>query len=250
MSHRVLPFMPSLNSRHIAVAATVLAAHAGVLWLLQAGLQNRPSEQVLVSAEILAEWMVAAPPPPAQAALESPPTPPATRVDPRPPAPRPVATPTQPPASRPPLPALPPTVQTEPLPSEADSSASASALAAPATSGTEDESPSSVTRSETPSTPTPPRIELPSAAARYLDNPPPRYPPLSRRLGEQGTVVLRVRIEANGTASAAEVRTSSGYSRLDDTARQTVLNWRYVPGTRNGVPEAMWFNIPINFILE
>lgn len=101
-----------------------------------------------------------------------------------------------------------------------------------------------------PGPPAPPRIELPSAAARYLDNPPPRYPPLSRRLGEQGQVVLRVRIEVDGTASQAEIRTSSGYARLDQAALQTVLAWRYVPGTRNGVPEAMWFNIPINFVLE
>jgi protein TonB len=46
------------------------------------------------------------------------------------------------------------------------------------------------------------------------------------------------------------VHTSSGFSRLDQTAVQTVLTWRYVPGTRNGVPEAMWFNIPIQFVLE
>ncbi len=63
-------------------------------------------------------------------------------------------------------------------------------------------------------------------------------------------MVLRVRIEIDGTASQAEVRSSSGYSRLDQTAVQTVLTWRYVPGTRNGVPEAMWFNIPIHFVLE
>lgn len=63
-------------------------------------------------------------------------------------------------------------------------------------------------------------------------------------------MVLRVRIEIDGTASQAEVHTSSGFSRLDQTAVQTVLTWRYVPGTRNGVPEAMWFNIPIQFVLE
>jgi len=101
-----------------------------------------------------------------------------------------------------------------------------------------------------PAAPAPPRIELPSASAAYLSNPPPPYPPLSRRLGEQGKVVLRVRIEPDGTASAAEIRTSSGYERLDQAALQTVLRWRYVPGTRNGVPEAMWFLIPIQFVLE
>ena len=34
------------------------------------------------------------------------------------------------------------------------------------------------------------------------------------------------------------------------TALATVLQWRYVPGKRGGVAEAMWFNVPINFVLE
>ena len=95
-----------------------------------------------------------------------------------------------------------------------------------------------------------PKIELPSSSADYLNNPPPAYPPLSKRLGEQGKVVVRAFIEANGTATKAEIRTSSGYERLDKTALQTVLRWRYVPGKRAGVVEAMWFNVPINFVLE
>ena len=69
-------------------------------------------------------------------------------------------------------------------------------------------------------------------------------------MGEQGKVVVRVFIETDGTASKAEIRTSSGYDRLDQTALQTVLRWRYVPGKRAGVAEAMWFNIPISFVLE
>ncbi|WP_019373782.1 energy transducer TonB, partial [Melaminivora alkalimesophila] len=33
-------------------------------------------------------------------------------------------------------------------------------------------------------------------------------------------------------------------------AADTVARWRFVPGTRNGVPEAMWFVQPINFVLK
>lgn len=95
-----------------------------------------------------------------------------------------------------------------------------------------------------------PRVELPSSSADYLNNPPPPYPALSKRLGEQGKVVVRVFISATGEATQAEVRTSSGYERLDQTALQTVLRWRYVPGKRNGVAEGMWFNVPIQFVLE
>jgi len=63
-------------------------------------------------------------------------------------------------------------------------------------------------------------------------------------------VVVRVRIEPDGTASAAEIRVSSGYPRLDEAALTAVRQWRYVPGKRNGVPEAMWFLVPIQFELR
>jgi protein TonB len=63
-------------------------------------------------------------------------------------------------------------------------------------------------------------------------------------------VVVRARIEVNGTASQVEIRTSSGFDRLDRAALETVKGWRYVPGKRGGVAEAMWFNIPIRFVLD
>jgi protein TonB len=91
---------------------------------------------------------------------------------------------------------------------------------------------------------------LPSSNADYLQNPKPPYPALSKRLGEQGKVVVRVLIGTDGTAQQAEIRQSSGYERLDQAALGTVLRWHYVPGKRAGVPEAMWFNVPINFVLE
>jgi len=112
--------------------------------------------------------------------------------------------------------------------------------------------PAPPTRSAPPSEapPAPPVIVLPSSNAAYLNNPPPAYPPLSRRLGEQGRVVVRAYIDVDGTAARAEIRSSSGFERLDQAALQTVLRWRYVPGKRGGQPEAMWFNIPISFVLE
>ena len=90
----------------------------------------------------------------------------------------------------------------------------------------------------------------PSADADYLNNPPPGYPRISRRHGEQGTVIVRVFISTQGTPDNAEVRTSSGFARLDQAALQAVQRWRFVPGRRNGTPEAMWFNIPVRFVLE
>ena len=93
-------------------------------------------------------------------------------------------------------------------------------------------------------------VVLPSTSADYLNNPAPPYPRQSKRLGEEGTVVIRVLITAEGRAEKAEIRTSSGHARLDDTALTTVKAWRFVPGKRNGLPEAMWFNVPIRFVLD
>jgi len=96
----------------------------------------------------------------------------------------------------------------------------------------------------------PAQIVPPSSSGAHLHNPAPPYPVLSRRLGEQGRVLLRVRIEADGSASAAQVYGSSGFARLDQAAQQAVLRWRFVPGTRNGEPQAMWHLVPIHFVLE
>jgi protein TonB len=96
----------------------------------------------------------------------------------------------------------------------------------------------------------PAKVELPSSDADYLHNPKPPYPSVSKRLGEQGRVVIRTLIGADGVAQQAEIKQSSGFERLDQSALNTALRWRYVPGKRAGVPEAMWFNVPFTFVLE
>lgn len=94
------------------------------------------------------------------------------------------------------------------------------------------------------------RVQGPSSVAEHLRNPRPAYPTQSRRLGEQGQVVLRVLVGADGAAQKAQVHQSSGHDRLDRAALSTVLTWRYVPGKRGDVPEAMWLDVPIQFVLE
>jgi len=95
-----------------------------------------------------------------------------------------------------------------------------------------------------------PAFSLPSSEAHGLNNPKPAYPRVSRRLNEQGQVVIRVFVATDGSPQQGEVKTSSGYDRLDQEALRTVLRWRFVPGQRLGTPEAMWFNVPVNFVLE
>lgn len=221
-------------NRRFLIAATVLLLHVGLLWALQTGLVQRAAE-IVIPAQIVSEF-ISPPAPPAPQPDKAPAPRPQPRPQPRqlpePPAPpqpqpQPVAI-TPEPAAQPPAPA--PAAAAQPAALEA--SAVAAAPAAPA------------------APPAAPRIELPSSDAAYLNNPKPAYPALSRRLGEQGKVVVRVLIGVDGRAQQAEIRSSSGYERLDQAALQTVRSWRYVPGTRNGVPEAMWFNVPIQFVLE
>lgn len=86
--------------------------------------------------------------------------------------------------------------------------------------------------------------------ADYLDNPAPIYPGSSRRQGEQGRVMLRVLVNVAGAADEVQVRTSSGFPRLDESARDTVRRWRFVPAKRGAEPVAAWVLIPISFRLE
>jgi len=86
--------------------------------------------------------------------------------------------------------------------------------------------------------------------ADYLDNPAPIYPGSSRRQGEQGRVMLRVLVNVAGSADEVQVRTSSGFPRLDESARDTVRRWRFVPAKRGAEPVAAWVLIPISFRLE
>lgn len=63
----------------------------------------------------------------------------------------------------------------------------------------------------------------------------PPYPPLSRRLGEEGKVSLHILIAPDGRVSDVEIAHSSGIQRLDDAARDWVRsNWLYRPATKDG----------------
>lgn len=93
----------------------------------------------------------------------------------------------------------------------------------------------------------PPPVIPPDFTADYLDNPPPQYPPMSRRLGETGRVLLRVFVSADGRAERIEIKDSSGFERLDLAAREAVVGWRFVPARRGEEPINAWVQVPILF---
>lgn len=79
---------------------------------------------------------------------------------------------------------------------------------------------------------------------------PPRYPPLSRRMGEEGTVGLRVELDEQGKVCAARVSGSSGFARLDEAALSAVRAWRCTPAQRDGQPVRAVALQPFKFILQ
>jgi len=86
--------------------------------------------------------------------------------------------------------------------------------------------------------------------AAYLNNPSPPYPNRSRRLGEEGKVILRVRVSSEGNADEVEIKASSGSARLDDSALQTVRHWQFLPARRGSDTVASWVLVPVLFRLE
>lgn len=79
---------------------------------------------------------------------------------------------------------------------------------------------------------------------------PPAYPAFSRRMGEEGTVVLRVELDEQGEVCAARVSSSSGFARLDEAALAAVRTWRCNPAQRNGQPVRAFALQPFKFILQ
>lgn len=217
-------------SRNTAIALAVVALHVGLIGALQSGLLMRAAE-VVVPVELLSQII----------------DPPAPKVAPTPPAPARVPVPLEQPQkaiAKAPTPEAPlPVAIKDPTPAPNAPTGSTAPQPAPA--------PIAAPIAAAPAAPpAPPSVQLPSSNADYLQNPQPPYPPISRRMNEQGKTTVRVLIGADGQPQRAEIAKSSGFSRLDDAALATVMRWRFVPGKRGGVAEAMWFNVPINWMLE
>ncbi len=229
---------PSGLSRNAVIVLSVVTLHVLGVWALQSGLVRKAAE-VIIPAEVLSEFLTPQPPAP-----PAPPTPPAP-PPPKPAPPKPAPAPPRPAPPKPaPAPAPMPAAIADPTPAPA----APVGVLEPLPAAKPVEAP--VAAAPAPAAPPGPAIVQPSSDASHLNNPKPVYPAVSKRLGEQGKVVLRVLIGTDGVPQKIEVKQSSGFDRLDRQAVDTVTRWRFVPGTRNGVPEAMWYLQPINFVLQ
>ncbi|MDZ4097981.1 MAG: energy transducer TonB [Methylophilaceae bacterium] len=114
--------------------------------------------------------------------------------------------------------------------------------------------PAPVAKQEAPVVKEPPVIqevvEPPRFGAAYLHNPAPSYPAVSRRIGEEGRVMLRVLVSKSGDAEQVEIESGSGFTRLDKAALDAVKKWRFIPAKRNNQPISAYVIVPIQFTLN
>lgn len=212
-------------SRNVVIASGVIVFHAAALWALQSGLLRRAAE-VVIPVEIMSQFVE--PPKPKVEPPPPPPPPPKVAKAPPPPRPQAIREPKPTPApqapvgtTEPPPPPAPPAAPTPPAP--------------PALP---------------PAPPAPPAVQLPSSNADYLQNPKAVYPAMSKRLGEQGKVIVKVLVGVDGLPKSAEVKKSSGFDRLDEAAIEYIMKCRFVPGKVNGVVQAMSYDAPVNYVLN
>ena len=78
----------------------------------------------------------------------------------------------------------------------------------------------------------------------------PFYPPQVIREGGEGTVLLSIYILADGRVGEVRLDRSSGHAKLDESAMREAKRWRFVPGTSDGKPMAMWKQLPVTFKLN
>lgn len=64
----------------------------------------------------------------------------------------------------------------------------------------------------------------------------PSYPRISRRRGEEGTVILRMQVLADGNAGRVDILQSSGFQRLDDAAVKGAAKTMFQPALQSGRP--------------
>jgi protein TonB len=85
--------------------------------------------------------------------------------------------------------------------------------------------------------------------AQLLAHAKPRYPAEEQRRGVQGSVTLRIAIDANGVPTDVGYASRSGNNALDRAALVAARDWRFKPAVRNGQAVASTVNVPVDFKL-
>lgn len=100
-----------------------------------------------------------------------------------------------------------------------------------------------------PPAPAAPKVVV-NARLDPADRTEPQYPAISKRLGEEGLVIVIVDVSPQGTAIDATIEKSSGFPRLDAAALELAKRKRFIPGTEDGKPVASKCRYQYRFVLQ
>lgn len=85
----------------------------------------------------------------------------------------------------------------------------------------------------------------------FASNPLPPYPPEAVARGVEGIVLLRIRINEDGSVKEVTIAQSSGNRLLDDSALSTVRDkWKFTPNLLGGIEMSPQMLLPIHFQLH
>lgn len=202
--------------------ATVIGIHAVLFYLISSGLLHRMAEVALPQAVMVT--FVAPPPPPKPA------TPAAPKV---------VSVATVRPPPRvvvPPTPIVQVPVQNTITASPPSAQVAVEAPAAPVVVAAPPAPPSTGPKTIT-------------SGVEYIQAPQPVYPTMSKRMGEQGKVVLLILVNEKGMPDQVRVQSSSGSTRLDEAGRQAALRAVFKPHVEDGHPVSVYVIVPLTFQL-
>ena len=78
----------------------------------------------------------------------------------------------------------------------------------------------------------------------------PDYPKGARQRGEQGEVLLEIRVDAAGIVASVNIISSCGFSELDEAAVRAVRTARFTPAKSGGSPVASTARLKLDFRLK
>jgi protein TonB len=87
-------------------------------------------------------------------------------------------------------------------------------------------------------------------AVEYIQSPQADYPSMAKRMGEEGRVIMQVLVNDKGRAERVEILKSSGFARLDESAKLALLRALFKPYLEDGKATTVLATASINFSLR
>ena len=232
-------------SRHSSISiATALGLHVLLVMLVISGMFEHVHKEIEtppVIIELIQPKKLEPPPPPPKPEPKKPEPPKPPKPEPAKPEPPKVVEQRPEPPKPEPAKAVAPEAPPKPVP-----------VPAPAPAPVPAPTPEPVAKPSPAPAPAPtPAKSSSGSSAQYVGSCEATYPTMSKRMNEKGTVVVKVLVKSDGTAGDVELKSSSGYPRLDQAWLEAIKNCRFTSSTgSDGKPIDEWFSAPHTFRLN